>query len=218
MENQLQLIFEMQLMAGKLIFVQVVGIIMLLVGLITLGFCKNQNCVHDNDKWVITGALLAIIGFSFYFFFRYDIHNIITLRELSDENIWHYYENQLFTLLWAFAWLDSIVLFLVVLCTGGLARSFYSPVYLLIPAVTLLLQEKTDLQPTILLFGACLIFITVSALFSGCNIDGKLKGKLRLNPTTDHRGYNVCLCAITWLAAILTFADYFVKIIFKGTA
>jgi len=214
MENPVQLIQEMQLMAWKLIFVQGVGIIMLFVGLITvLGFCKK--CTHDHDKWVILGALSVIIGFSIYFLIHYDIHRILVLKELSDETVRQYYEHQVFNFLWALAWLDSIVLFLVVLCTGGLARSFYSPVYLLIPAVTLLLQEETDLWRTIFLFGACLLFIIVSAIVSGCDIDDWLKKRWGLNPTTAHSGYNVCLCGITMLAAVLTFADVFVKMIFK---
>jgi hypothetical protein len=191
-------------LAGELILIQLLAFSMNLIGLGELHFCTH--CAdHKKDRWPLAIAFLVLVFFTIIFVVHFDIPALLAMHDNTGEAC---NKCGAVGLLKALAWTDSLVLLAVVLLTGGLARSFYAPVFVVIPAVALLLQKNPEYTFTGLLCLTIVIFITISALASAFNIDTWLKNKWAFNPTTQHNGYYFSLWAVTVLSAAMIFADF----------
>ncbi|HHT9112245.1 MAG: hypothetical protein HZA47_06045 [Planctomycetes bacterium] len=122
-------------------FGQAIGVVMILIGLISYLPILNEK---KSVCWVFWSIFGALFVFSLFMFWIFDIgylfmnmlksglgvENIGNNKDVSIESV----DKFIFCL----GVFDSIILSILVMATGGLAKSVYSPIFLVIPSAVLI--------------------------------------------------------------------------------
>lgn len=143
---------------------QAIGVVMVLIGLISYLPLLNENNWVFWVFWSIFGALFV---FSLFMFWIFDIgywfmnmlknglgvYNAGNSKSVSTESVDKF-------IFWIGMY-DSIILSILVIATGGLTKSVYSPIFLIIPSAVLIFTINPSNKVWIIIF-IILIGITFS--------------------------------------------------------
>ena len=197
---------EMRQLAWSVLAIQLLGIAMLAVGLGSLSFCRERNDhSHSKDKWVLFLPVIAVLLASIFFANRYNIFELLPANSNFPATRF-----QPLSFLQAAVWSDSLALFIVVMLSGGLTKSFYSQLFVLVPPLAVLLQKEPTASFTTSLFVATAVSVTLSALVNLPSVEKQLRGR-GFNSTTDHAHHNFSLWLVTVLGVGMVFADFYFR-------
>lgn len=184
---------------SAILFGQCIGVILLiLVGLVpfsnygTLGDEAIRNDIGFGIKIIIIFFVIALLAF---------IVGFIIVKCLSDELQQKYVS----TILWSFILLNLACLLFVVCQQGGLSRSMFIPVFFLIPAAYMAVDQPS-VKKMFILLGAIGLCILISYCISRNNVT-ELHFFLFSVKVTDfsilhHKGYNLAFFIISVVSLI----------------